>query len=532
MLKIALAQLNYCVGDVKGNTQKMLIATQQAKQQKAAMIVFSELAITAYPPEDLLFNENLRDEVKEALLLLQAASRDCAIVVGHPLWEGRRCYNAASVFYQEKLLACYKKQCLPNYGVFDELRYFEAGDAVCVVEIEGLKTGLVICEDIWREEAVKRTVEAGAQWVIAINASPYEQGKCAKREALLTKLAKKNAVSIAYVNQVGGQDELVFDGASFAVNRSGKLLFQAPVAEEVLSYVNVSPDGEMSAVEPVFLKESEVAQRYQLLSLALHDYVIKNGFKRVFLGVSGGIDSALVLALAVDALGADKVTAVVMPSRYTAAISFEDAYALVKALKVRMEELSIEPAVESINASLAPLFIGRAEDVTEKNIQARVRGLFLMALANKFNGLVLTTSNKSELAVGYSTLYGDMAGAFDVIKDIYKTEVVALAQYRNSIKPVIPERIINRPPSAELAFDQVDQDDLPPYALLDAVLFEMIEGHQSVREVLALGYDGVLVQRIAKLLKMSEYKRRQSPLGPKMSSCAFGKDWRYPVTRK
>ncbi len=534
MLKIALAQLNFLVGDMAGNTEKIIAAVYKAQAQSARMVIFSELALTGYPPEDLLLRAETLEKVARSLKKIREACPDCYVIVGHPEQIKNQLLNAVSVFYQGNSIATYYKQYLPNYGVFDEKRYFQEGRTpACVFDFEGVKTGLIICEDLWHAKPMRQLTEQGAQWAIVINASPYEVAKDEMRKTLVKKRIKKNGLPIVYVNQVGGQDDLIFDGNSFAMNVDHQLCVQAKQSEEALVLVELSV-AKSVAFLPGKIAENltDEARNYKALVLAVKDYVSKNGFERVFVGLSGGIDSALTLAIAVDALGADAVTAIVMPSPYTLPISLEDADALAKALHVKTEIIAIAPMMTSFESALAPLFHGVTLDITGKNIQARIRGMLLMAFANQFNGLVLTTSNKSEVAVGYSTLYGDMAGAFDVLKDVYKTEVYRLAAYRNDIKKVIPPRTITRAPSAELAPNQTDQDDLPPYAVLDAILNLYIEENEMPEKIIQKGFDASLVNKIIKLVNQSEYKRQQAPQGPRVSARGFGKDWRFPITKK
>lgn len=536
MLKIALAQLDFWLGDITGNTEKIIHAIHKAKAQSANMIIFSELAISGYPPEDLLFDEALYEQVDTALMRIKQESQDCYVIVGHPAKIKETRFNMASVFYNDKIIATYQKHFLPNYGVFDEARYFQPSEcAPCVFDMGGIKVGLIICEDIWYETPCKKAIEQDAECVVVINASPYDKQKFAMREQILMRRIEENHVPIIYVNQVGGQDELIFDGRSLALDAQGKLCALAKFCEEDLLFVELEKSAKeklkiiSSTLTPPMTYEAEL---YSALVLALHDYVKKNGFKQVFLGLSGGIDSALTLTLAVDALGAEHVTALIMPSRYTASMSNEDALSLAQALHVKTETITIEPAFNALLSMLAPAFGDAAVDVTEKNIQARIRGLIAMAMANKFHGMVLTTSNKSETAVGYSTLYGDMAGGFALLKDVYKTDVYRLAAYRNQRGPVIPLRTLTRAPSAELSAGETDQDDLPPYDVLDRLLQALIEENISAEKVIQLGFEREMVKKVVRLLKNSEHKRRQAPIGPRITVRAFGKDWRFPVSKK
>ncbi|MBI5447456.1 MAG: NAD+ synthase [Gammaproteobacteria bacterium] len=530
-----MAQLNFCVGDVLGNAEKMIETIQWAKKNTADMVVFSELALTGYPPEDLLLSDDLFEKIEIALTKIKACSQDCYVVLGYPEKTNDERFNVASVLFENKIIAHYRKHFLPNYGVFDEVRYFTPGHQGCVFECRGIKTGLVICEDVWYPSPIAQAVSQGAQWVITINASPYDDKKFSARTHVLKQRAQENKVPLLYVNQVGGQDDLIFDGRSLLMDAQGQIQVCAAFCKEDRVLVEIHQNKKnllVSSSEIMPPPLTDCAQLYEALCLSLRDYVTKNKFNRVFLGLSGGVDSALVLTLAADALGADKVTALIMPSRYTASMSVEDAYALANALEVKTEEVTIESVFDSLLKTLTPLFEGRASDVTEKNIQARIRAILLMAMANKFNGLVLTTSNKSEVAVGYSTLYGDMAGGFDVLKDVYKTEVYRLVRYRNEQAAIIPERILTRPPTAELSLGEVDQDDLPPYEVLDKVLHALIEKNLPEQAVAKLGYEPVMVERINALIKKNEYKRQQAPIGPRVTVRSFGKDWRFPVTKR
>ena len=535
MMKIALAQLNFLVGDVAGNAKKIIQAAHQAVAQSAKMVIFSELALTGYPPEDLLFNRELHEQVQQALQDIAAQCKDCYVVLGYPQKEYEQRFNSAVVLYGGEQVVNYQKQLLPNYKIFDEKRYFQPGkEKACVFDFFDIKTGLIICEDLWTELPYKTAVAQGAQWVIAINASPFSKRKFDIRKEMLKERIASQGAPIAYVNQVGGQDDLVFDGCSFVMDQEKNICAQAKFCQEDLIFFEIDNRDNELKFTPGDIAETITKEKklYEILVLAVKDYVIKNGFKKVFIGLSGGIDSALTLAIAADALGADNVTAVLMPSRFTAQMSFEDAYAIAKSLKVETEEITIDKIVAEYITGLKPIFANKPEDVTEKNIQARVRGMLLMALANKFSGLVLTTSNKSEVAVGYSTLYGDMAGGFNVLKDVYKTEVYKLVKYRNSVGEIIPERVITRPPSAELAADQTDQDDLPPYDVLDGILKLIVEENRTEKEILQAGYDQGIFKKVLRLLQRSEYKRKQSPIGPRITRVAFGKGWRFPVTKK
>jgi NAD+ synthase (glutamine-hydrolysing) len=529
-MKIAIAQLNYTVGDIDGNAAKIADAAARARQGGATLLLTTELAICGYPPEDLLLRNDFYDACADALADLAARSRDITLLVGHPHRQDDKRYNAASLLRDGKVVATYLKRKLPNYNVFDEERYFDSGDAPCVFEHEGLRFGVNICADVWEEPAALAAKQAGAQLLLVLNASPYHMNKQQSRYEVVRDRAADTGVPVIYANQVGGQDELVFDGASFAMDAAGRLTHQFPSFEEVVDFINIS-DGapQRGTVAPVQSLEAEV---YSALTLGVRDYVNKNGFPGVLLGLSGGIDSALTLAVAADALGADRVKAVMMPSQYTAGMSREDACAEAEALKVRYVEIAIKPLFDIFQHTLAGEFKGLAEDTTEENLQSRIRGVLLMAMSNKTGAIVLTTGNKSEMGTGYATLYGDMAGGFAVLKDLNKLMVYRLSNYRNAISPVIPQRVIDRPPSAELRPDQKDQDSLPPYEVLDAIMEAYVENDCSPRDIVAAGYARADVERVVKLIRNSEYKRRQSPVGIRITARGFGKDWRYPITNR
>ncbi len=529
-LTIALAQHNFLVGDISGNGQRIVEAAQQAQQQGAQLVVFSELAVTGYPPEDLLLRPSLQPRVEEALQQIAAASHNIAIAVGFPWREQGKLYNCAGVWYQGECLGRYAKQCLPNYQVFDEQRYFSAGDQPCVIDLLGHRIGLTVCEDVWHQGPVEQSVVAGAEMILNLNASPFHLGKHGERLTLLQQHARSQNVPLLYVNQVGGQDELVFDGGSFAVAADGERVLQMPSFSESLALVNYH-SGKLQAVSAQSAEpDSELASLYQALVLGVRDYVNKNRFKGVLLGLSGGIDSALTLAIAVDALGAERVQAVMMPFTYTSGMSKEDAAEQAETMGVRYQSISIEPMYREFMAALAGEFAGLPVDTTEENLQSRCRGVLLMAMSNKSGYMVLTTGNKSEMAVGYATLYGDMAGGYGALKDVYKTKVFALAEYRNSISPVIPQRVIDRPPSAELAPDQKDEDSLPPYPVLDAILERYIERDMSAEAIISAGFTRDDVLRVLRLVDVNEYKRRQAPIGVRVTQRGFGRDRRYPVT--
>lgn len=528
-LSIALAQLNLLVGDIEGNTERMLQTVQQQQKAGADLVMFTELALSGYPPEDLLYRNDFYQRCDEQLLRLQQASTDVAILVGHPWREGDKLYNALSLFSEGQLLARYFKQQLPNYGVFDEKRYFQAGNDTCVVELKGYRLGLLICEDLWFPEPVDAAKAAGAEMILSINASPYNREKPYIRKTLMAGHCQRTHLPLVYLNQIGGQDELIFDGCSKVFDAAGNMTHRlAAFAEQVtlleFNELDVVPMTAPAAELP------QLAQAYEALVLAVRDYVTKNGFKGAVLGLSGGIDSALTLAIAVDALGKDKVQALMMPFRYTADISIADAKEEAEILGIEFDIVSIEPMFDAFMGQLTPMFAGTERDTTEENLQARCRGVVLMALSNKRRSIVLTTGNKSEMAVGYATLYGDMAGGFDVLKDVPKTLVFKLSEYRNTVSYVIPQRVIDRPPSAELAPDQLDQDSLPPYDILDAILEGYVERDKSVADLVAEGFDEAIVRKVIRLVDINEYKRRQAAVGPRITARNFGKDRRYPIT--
>ncbi|MFC3907807.1 NAD+ synthase [Legionella dresdenensis] len=524
-LTLLMAQINPLVGAIEQNAKKIITIITQHQDQHD-LIIFPELALTGYPPEDLLLRPSFHQKVTKALADIADTIENCHVIIGHPHLESDLRFNSASLFFQGKQIALYHKQKLPNYAVFDEDRYFTPGDQPCVFNINGYRLGLCICEDIWNDEPITALKDAGAETVICINASPFDYQKYHLREQLLQRHAQKG-LAIVYVNQVGGQDELVFDGLSLVMAESGEVRARARSFTEQLSTV-VLNGGDISGEITPLPGQDELI--YQALVCGLQDYVNKNRFPGVLLGLSGGIDSALTLAIAVDALGAERVHAVMMPSRYTADISVVDAEQQLATLKVNSSLLSIEPLFKSFLTTLAPEFEGLKPDTTEENLQARIRGVLLMALSNKTGKMVLTTSNKSETSVGYATLYGDMAGGFSVLKDVLKTQVYQLARYRNSVSPVIPERVITRAPSAELAENQKDQDSLPEYDVLDAIIVDYMEKNVSAEDIIAKGYNSSDVTRVIQLIKRNEYKRRQAAPGVKVSPRAFGRDWRLPIT--
>ncbi|UBX49202.1 NAD+ synthase [Providencia alcalifaciens] len=527
-LNITLAQLNWLVGDIEGNCERML-QTVEEHAENTDIVMFSELALTGYSPEDLLFRHDFEERCTAQLKRLQQASGQCGIIVGHPWYEDNEIYNALSFFHQGKLLARYFKQELPNYGVFDEPRYFTAAEKTCVVEFKGYQLGLLICEDIWYDEPIDAVKGAGAELVLTINASPYDLNKEHIRSDLLVEHAQRTGLPIVYLNQVGGQDELVFDGGSKVLANKGKQVYQLDEFAEQVATVTFE-DVKLVTEQRKQPEASQIAQVYQALVLATRDYINKNGFNGAILGLSGGIDSGLTVAIAADAIGKDRVQAVMMPFRYTSEMSIHDAKEQAELLGVEFDIVSIEPMFDAFMAQLQPMFEGTQPDTTEENLQARCRAVILMAMSNKRRRLVLTTSNKSESAVGYSTLYGDMAGGFDVLKDVPKTLVFELAKYRNTISPAIPQRVIDRPPSAELAPGQLDQDSLPPYDVLDAILDGYVEKDLSVADLIKLGFDREIVRKVVRLVDINEYKRRQAPVGPRITMRNFGKDRRYPIT--
>lgn len=528
-LTVAVYQMNAIVGDLLGNTDKLLKQIAQAKAKGAEVFIAPELALCGYPAEDLLLRADFYLKCNQQLERLLRVD-GITLVIGCPYRIGMDNFNSALVIQNGSIVGRYDKMVLPNYGVFDECRYFTPGVTPLTFEVNGVKCGVIICEDMWETTPILETQEAGAELVFILNASPYEVEKQHERLRTARYRAAEAQLSLIYVNQVGGQDELVFDGASFALDQSGQLLYQGLAFQEQLSFLEYSAKQLQSmqiAPYPDLL-----ASLYAALVLAVKDYVTKNGFKGIVLGLSGGIDSALTLAIAVDALGSDQVMALMLPSQYTADISILDAAAMAKGLQVKYHEIAIKTLFDQFQVALAPLFSGTNVDTTEENLQARIRGNLIMAVSNKFGYLVLTTGNKSELTTGYATLYGDMAGGFAVLKDVTKTQVYALAKWRNEQGQVIPWRVITRPPSAELKENQCDQDSLPDYASLDAILVNLVEHRLSTTAIIELGYAAAEVIKVANLLKQNEYKRRQAAIGPKISRAAFGRDWRYPNTNK
>lgn len=533
-MHILMAQINTEVGDFSGNTDQVLSAAREAAAAHAEpVVVFPELTLSGYPPEDLLLRPSLSKRVEAALARLRRDLPPAVwVIVGYPIARDGLLFNCAGVIHGGELIAEYHKFELPNYQVFDEKRYFQAGSVPCVVDIQGVSVGLSICEDIWVPGPTAAAVGAGAKLLINLNASPYHRGKQQRRFDVVGERVALHRIPVLYVNQIGGQDELVFDGGSFAMNADGGVATLAARFEHSLHWCEfnrVSAPGAFVEGEQVAAPD-ELAEVWQALVLGMRDYVNKNGFASVVLGLSGGVDSALTMAVAVEALGAERVEAVMMPFRYTADISIADAAEQSETLGVRHSVISIEPVYEAFMAALADEFSGLDADTTEENLQARCRGVLLMSISNKKRSLVLTTGNKSELAVGYSTLYGDMAGGFDVLKDVSKTLVYALCRYRNSLGPCIPERVIDRPPSAELAPDQKDEDSLPPYDVLDRILELYVEQDFSAEDIIAEGIAREHVERAVRLVDINEYKRRQAPVGVRISQRGFGRDRRYPIT--
>ena len=532
-LKIALAQINPLVGDIEANVNKIIQYSIDARDRlKADICVFPELTVTAYPPEDLLFRQDFIKAANRALETIAGKTKGICSILGFPEQDGDCLYNSAAVLNEGAIQVIYRKILLPNYGVFDEKRYFTSGSDVCVFSFRGISIGLTICEDIWETDVVERTWKKGAEVILNLNASPFHAGKIHEREETVRKRISESSIPLVYVNQVGGQDELVFDGASFVMDRAGAIVFRAEEFREQMSVVEFDCNGQhpspvKNEIAPHY---NEVSSDYLALVLGVRDYVTKNRFQGCVLGLSGGIDSALTLALAVDALGKDQVEAILMPSRYTQEMSNNDAELEAKALGVNYHIIPIEPAVKVFNGMLAEIFLGTEKDTTEENIQARCRGVILMAISNKQGRLLLTTGNKSEMGVGYATLYGDMAGGFAPLKDVPKLLVYKLSKYRNTISQVIPERVITRPPTAELAPDQVDEDSLPPYSELDPILELYVEQDKSAREIIASGFSLEDVNRAISLVDRNEYKRRQSPPGIRITPRAFGRDRRYPIT--
>jgi NAD+ synthase/NAD+ synthase (glutamine-hydrolysing) len=526
-MKIAVAQINTTVGDFAGNADRIRRAVEAGRAAGAALVVTPELALSGYPPEDLLLRDDFCDQCSAELMKLAPFCLDIAVIVGYPHREGRTRYNAAAVLRGGRIEAVYFKQRLPNYQVFDEKRYFETGNRPCVIDVQGRKVGITICEDLWFPEPAAQAKAAGAELLVSLNASPFHRAKLAERYQIMGARVKETKLPLLYVHWTGGQDELVFDGASFALDAEGMLAYQGETFREAVDIVEFEGKAVRGPIAPPLTEEETI---YRALMTGVRDYVNKNRFPGVLLGLSGGIDSALVLAICVDALGAERVRAVMMPSDYTASISIEDAREMARIQGVQYHEIAIKPMFDAFRAALAPAFAGLPEDTTEENLQARIRGSLLMAFSNKLGAIVVTTGNKSEMATGYATLYGDMAGGFAVIKDIVKTLVYRLSNWRNSKGRVIPQRVIDRPPSAELRPDQTDQDSLPPYEVLDAVVERYMERDMSPEQIAGMGYDMQAVRQVVRLIQLNEYKRRQAPPGIRITPRAFGKDWRYPIT--
>jgi NAD+ synthetase len=556
IVKIAIAQINCVVGDLAGNAAKLLRYCEDARAAGASLLLTPELALCGYPPEDLLLRDGFYRDCALALDRLASEVGGITLVVGHPHLDDGKRYNAASVIRDGRILGTYYKHTLPNYTVFDEERYFEPGDGAYVFQVgetrfgvnicedawgalgpatarlgrDDVQVGINICADAWEAGAPRAAREAGAQVLLVLNASPYHMGKQVSRDDVMRERVAETGMALVYANLVGGQDELVFDGASFALDKRGEKVCQLAAFEEALGFVTFS-EGELQrgAIARPQPLEAEV---YKALCLGVRDYVWKNRFPGAIVGLSGGVDSALTLCIACDALGAERVRAVMMPSKYTAQMSLDDSRELVRNLGVRYDEIPIGPAFDAFLGLLSKEFAGRPVDAAEENLQARIRGTLLMALSNKFGAIVLTTGNKSEMAVGYATLYGDMAGGFAVIKDILKTLVYRLCAYRNAAERVIPERVLTRAPSAELRPNQTDQDSLPPYDVLDAIISAYMENDLSPSEMVAQGLDADSVKRVVEMIHRSEYKRRQAPIGIRITHRGFGKDWRYPITSR
>ncbi|MCF6323097.1 MAG: NAD+ synthase [Gammaproteobacteria bacterium] len=533
-LRVAMAQVDLLVGDVAGNRAKVIKEALDARDRlKADAVVFPELTLTGYPPEDLLLRPAMALQIDAALAAIKSGVSGISIVLGYPHYENGRCYNAAAVIADGEVQHHYFKQSLPNHSVFDEKRYFKAGSSSSVIEINSVKVSLSICEDIWQPQALEQAKQAGTQLVININASPFHIGKQQQREAVLAQRVAESGLPIVYLNLVGGQDELIFDGGSFVINAKGVVTQRLPALVESLMVAEFEIEANGALVpQPAWVTPlpSDDAMIYNAIVLAVRDYIHKNGFNSVVIGLSGGIDSALTLVIAVDAIGAANVEAVTMPSRYTADMSIEDSFTECEALGIQCHQVAIEPMYQSFLTALQNQFLGDKADATEENIQARCRGVILMAISNKGDKIVLTTGNKSEMAVGYATLYGDMAGGFAPLKDVPKLLVYRLSNYRNTVSQVIPQRVIDRPPSAELALDQKDEDSLPPYDILDPVLEMIVEQDMGPGAIIKAGYESEMVHQVVAMVKRNEYKRRQAPPGVKITARAFGRDRRYPIT--
>ncbi|MCH8531189.1 MAG: NAD+ synthase [Saccharospirillum sp.] len=531
-LRIAMVQDRFPVGDISGNCQKVLELSREAIRQGADLVVFPELTLAGYPPEDLLLRPSLCERINQAVDKIKAAQLPIAMVIGYPEREGGKLYNKAMVVDQGRVIADYRKQHLPNYQVFDEKRYFARGTDSCVFTFKGARLALTICEDIWYDGPARRAAEAGAEINININGSPYHIDRLRQRHAQVAGVSERYGMATVYVNHLGGQDELVFDGGSFVAESNGEIRFTLPEYQPTLACCDLVPtaNGWRVSHEERAPELSVEAALYEALKMGLADYVNRNGFPGVVLGLSGGIDSGLSAVIAADALGSERVMAVMMPYEYTAQMSLDDAEAQAQMLGIRYEVLPIGSAYQAAHETLVPLFADRAVDTTEQNMQSRMRGLFLMALSNKLGSMVLTTGNKSEMAVGYATLYGDMCGGYNALKDVPKTWVYRLARWRNEQGLAIPERVITRPPSAELAPDQKDEDSLPPYDILDAIIERYVEQDESLDTIVAAGFDRDTAYRVIRLIDINEYKRRQAPEGVRVTPRGFGRDRRYPIT--
>jgi NAD+ synthase (glutamine-hydrolysing) len=534
-LRCVMAQLNLVVGDVDGNTSRIIAAANEARDvHRADIVMLPELAVSGYPPEDLLFHSGMRLQVAESLQRLQQEIRGITLIAGYPEYEGATIFNAAIVIRDGKIIANHRKACLPNYRVFDEKRYFTPGTQPTIIEMNGIRAGVLVCEDAWDSGPARQARESGAQVLLVINASPYEVDKQSQREQdVVGERIRENGIPVVFLNLVGGQDELVFDGNSFVMDAQGVVTQRAPAFTEGMYVVDLAmhADGKVYPIpDKIVPLQGQEESVYGALVQGTRDYVTKHRFPGVVMGLSGGVDSALTLVIAVDALGADRVHSVAMPSRYTSQMSRDDAALQARQMHVKHSEISIEGMFEATLAALKNEFAGRAPDTSEENIQSRCRGVLLMGISNKTGKMLLTTGNKSEMAVGYATLYGDMAGGFAPIKDCSKLLVYRLCKWRNSQSPVIPDRVIERPPTAELRPDQKDTDSLPPYEVLDPILEAFIEEDLSVEQIAARGFDRATVGRILDLVKRNEYKRRQAPPGVRVSGRAFGRDWRYPIT--
>ena len=533
-IRIIIGQLNFTVGDIEGNTEKIIKAIKKANEKyNADIIIFPELSVCSYPPEDLLLRPAFNKLIKVALEKIKSETKGIHVILGYPLKKDEKLYNACSLIHEQKVEKTYCKQYLPNYGVFDEKRYFTSGNDSCTFEIKGITAALTICEDLWASKPITDAAAADAKILFNINASPYDKNKNNERKNLISKRASEASMHVVYVNLVGGQDELIFDGNSMIFNKKGEMIFQSPEFEEGLYEAQINIEGienkkELKKENDLYSTEEESV--YKALVFGVKDYVEKNNFRGVVVGLSGGIDSALTLCIAVDALGSKNVEALIMPSRYTSKMSTDDACVLAKKLKVEYKIISIEAPFSAFLQSLEPIFKKIPVDTTEENIQARVRGVLLMAISNKYNKLVLATGNKSEMSVGYATLYGDMAGGYSPLKDVWKTLVYRLAKWRNKEQEVIPENIIDRPPTAELRDNQLDRDSLPDYEILDPILEQYIELDHHPEEIIKNGFDKEIVYEIISLVDKNEYKRRQAAPGIRITEKAFGKDRRYPIS--